>query len=72
MLSDGLSKEQVRVTVRLDQAMVAQLRAIHPGANRGLSWMLRKALTHYVSCAERAQADERLRAELGALLARRA
>jgi len=68
---DGLSNEQVRVTVRLDQAMVAQLRALHPEASRGDSWIIRRALTHYVSCADRAAADAQQRAELRDLLARR-
>src|SRR6476660_7919204 len=48
VMIDGLSNEQVRVTVRLDQAMVAQLRALHPEASRGDSWIIRRALTHYV------------------------
>jgi hypothetical protein len=61
-MGGDLGTEQVRVTVRLPKALYDELSALFPsgadaGHSRGASWLLRKALTHYLRCPQRVQAD---------------
>jgi hypothetical protein len=67
MLSDGIGADGVRVTVRLPKDLHEALVPLVPG--RGLGWLIRKALTHYLACPERVRADAETEATLQGLLA---